>query len=340
MEHLALEIFDLDGKGGSKYAALQEDDSISITDTSEIFGSGDVWSYSFRLNVRANAHIVGTSGDIHGSRLHDQLHKRRARLWVEGVALYLGYLKLDDEAEVDGNGNIDVSFESGQKTFDQLIDGGKANQVPMINDVPIGMALWRKRWTKFRVKLEAYFTRDPNSGRLTTTYHGPVKNSAGSEIFTFEYDGEQDGNSVQEYPRMVYPKGTFKSTNGAKPDWSENLINTDTPYTEDENGVPSVPYCNVALCYQKYDYKSTDADGRVTTDYSAEPVAQRGYELMPADRVNSAPNFFVIYWIRALMHHLGIYVDENQMLDVEDLRRLFFVNTKCVYEEPKKLRTN
>ena len=101
MEHLALEIFDLDGKGGSQYAYLSEDTSITITDTSEVFASGDVWSHAFTLNVNANAKIFGTSGDIHGSRLHEQLNGRRARIWVDGLPLYLGYLKLDDEVDVD-----------------------------------------------------------------------------------------------------------------------------------------------------------------------------------------------------------------------------------------------
>ena len=69
MEHLSLEIFDRNGKG-SQYAYLTEDANITITDTSEIFASGDVWSLPFSLNVVANAKIFGTSGDLHGGRLH------------------------------------------------------------------------------------------------------------------------------------------------------------------------------------------------------------------------------------------------------------------------------
>jgi hypothetical protein len=38
------------------------------------------------------------------------------------------------------------------------------------------------------------------------------------------------------------------------------------------------------------------------------------------------------------MKHLGIYIEENQMMDVEDLRRLFFVNTRCDVKEPKYMR--
>ena len=72
MEHLSLEIFDRTGNG-SQYAYLADNCSITITDTSEIFASGDVWSLPFSLNVVANAKIFGTSGDAHGSRLMSSL---------------------------------------------------------------------------------------------------------------------------------------------------------------------------------------------------------------------------------------------------------------------------
>ena len=331
MGYIALEIFDREGTG-SQYAALSEDTSITITDTSEIFGSGDVWSHSFTLNAYANAHIVGTAGDIHGARLHEQLHKRKARLWVEGVPLFTGYLNLGDEAEVDADGNIDLTFESGHKTFEDMIEGAKANQVPMMGDVLIGMALWRNRWTRYKMKLEASLAWDSGS-----TWSGPVMHDGEEEWFYFGGDGEMEGSSVQEYPRMVFPKGSFTNmyTDAAV---NIDTLNTDSPYTEDENGTPTHPFCNVALCYQKYGYLKKDENGVTREDYSGDPEAQRGYEYMPANRVNSAPNFYVLYWIRALMKHLGIHIEENQMMDVEDLRRLFFVNTKCAYDEPKGLR--
>ena len=346
MEHLALEIFDLDGKGGSQYAYLSEDTSINITDTSEVFASGNVWSHAFTLNVNANPKIFGTSGDIHGSRLHEQLNGRRARIWVDGLPLYLGYLRLDDEVDVSEDGDVDVTFESGQKTFDELIRDGKANQVPMMDDVMIGMALWRKRWSCAMVELQARVVFKEYEGwnkkKYNYTATGYVTHDANPVIPGYETpwltyftsDGEQDNTSVQEYPRMVFPKGTFYNMATGKEE-TIDCLNTDTPYDDNH------PYCNIALCYQKYGYTiTTEENGvrRTHDDYSAEPTAQRGYEVMPANRVNSAPNFYVIYWLRALMKHLGIYIEENQMMDMEDLRRLFFVNTNCVYDEPKYLR--
>lgn len=342
MEHLSLEIFDLKGTG-SKYAALPDNASITITDTSEIFGSGDVWSYSFQLNVNANASIFGTSGEIHGSRLHEQINKRRARLWVEGIPLYLGYLKLDDEVDVDGDGNVDVTFESGQKTFDQKIEGGKANQVPMMSDVPIGVALWRNRtpYHSLQMKVLGQTVKGKSSDNRDKWYHGMrldswIHDKWGRTDIPIFLDGNL--TPLQQWPRMVYPKGVF-DTEQAQP-YTFDFLNTDLPYTEDDNGTPTNPYCNVALCYQKYGYKKKDDFGNETDDYSSEPEAEREYETMPANRVNSAPNFFVIYWLRCLMHYLGIHIDENQMLDIEDLRRLFLVNSKCAYKKVEWKQTD
>lgn len=333
MEHIALEIFDRRGTE-SQFAALSPNIRIRIRRSSRVFGKGEVWTHNFALNVYANAAIFGTAGELHGGRLHEQIDKRKARLWVEGMPLYMGYLKLDDEVDVDMDGNVDVRFESGKKTFEQLIEGGRANQVPMLGDVQIGMALWRKRWVKQGVFVEAQVTfGDGAQSKMI----GVKKD--GSDYFNVESEGENNGTSTQSYPRLVYPKGEFY--NQLTHTWEEptNFLNTDSPYTEDEDGTPTNPYCNVALCYQRYGYEKKQADGSYRPEYSSEPEAQRGYEYMPANRVNSAPNFFVLYWIRALMTHLGIHIEENQMMDVEDLRRLFFVNTNCAYELPEKMRT-
>ena len=211
MEHLSLEIFDIEGTE-SKYAYLDDNANITITETSEIFASGDVWSHSFNVNVFANAHIFGTSGDIHGSRLHEQINKRRARLWVEGLPMFYGYLKIGDEAEVDANGNIEVSLESGRKTFEQLIEGAKANQVPLMNDVKFGVAFWRKRWSWIGLKLEASvkFVNDKTSSSETLEHKTTIEIGDTDKYITpFHYDGEEETNSVQLYTSMVFPKGKF-----------------------------------------------------------------------------------------------------------------------------------
>lgn len=307
MEYLALEVFDLSGSG-SQFANLPDDSSITITDTSELFDSGNIWSHPFVLNVFANPHIFGTTGDLHGGRLHEQIDKRRARLWVMGLPLYYGYLRLGDEVDIEENGNVDVSFESGRKTFAQMTEGVKANQVPVTDDILIGMAVDRER------------TLERNDAVIRVT----------SPIIEERY--EEDGigydrckikgtieNFAQMYPKFVQPYGEWTEKDGARtlsiP--RNDTVNIDVPYDEGH------PYCNTRICYQRKVWRSNNG--------SLEKQAMREYKISEPGRINPAPNFFVLYWIKMLMKHLGIIVSENQMLGVEDLKRLFFVNTKCSY---------
>lgn len=335
MEHLALEIFDLTGTG-SRYAALSEDAVITITDTSEIFASGDVWSYSFTLNAAANAHIFGTAADLHGSRLHDRLDRRRARLWVEGLPLYLGYLRLDGEAEVDGDGNVDVRFESGQKTFEDMIEGISAQEVSVGSDVVIGVALNRKRVSRIN-GLTAAFTLDGLEAFAVKDQRlSPVREATYSYGQTWDMTrtthhnfGSLNGKTqyVQRWPKLVKSYGEVLDSSGRPV--TADYTNVQMPY----DGTDSHPFCNINICYPLKAYK----DG--------EEVAGRGYTTRLArgkettdggdnqTRFNNAPNFYLLYFIDRLFKDMGIYIEENQAMGVEDLRRVFMLNYGCFYEE-------
>lgn len=327
MEHLALEVFDLSTKEnpkptGSKYAVLEPDATITITDTSEIFADGDVWSYDFTLNVRTNAHLFGTAGDIHGSRLHEQINKRKARLWVKGTPLYLGYLKLDDEAEVDAEGNVDVTFESGQKTFEEMIEGTSAQEVS-VGDVVIGVALNRKRIIQtigsgfyFKIDgLEPYAAKD---NRLKDVYHGYFEKT--SETGKYEYTPY-----AQRWPKMVKSHGKVYDSTGTAID--SDYTNIQTPYDAGH------PFCNINICYPfKVNDHGEEKSGRGYTVRLAHgnPTTHGGDN---ETRYNNAPNFYLLYFIDRLFKDMNIHISENQALDVEDIRRVFMLNYGCHYEE-------
>lgn len=330
MEHLALEIFDLAGTG-SKFATLPGDTRIHIRRTSQIFGKGDVWTYSFQLNIPANVHIFGTSGEIHGSRLHEQINKRRARLWVEGLPLYYGFLRLADEVDVDADGNVDISFESGHKTFEDMMEGFNARDVPMLADHLLGVALWRRRPTKAKMKFRL-------TGDVYYTYTGAKSNiAAKGDVREAIIDTSSFDAHNARWPKYVVSHGEFLNslTNEVETIGGIGMygtsqpitLNTDAPYNDD--APLAHPYCNVWVAYQK----------RVFEGSADTPTVQRGYDVSSERRVNSAPSFFVMYWLRALLTHLGVHIEENQMNDVEDLRRLFMLNTLCAYEEPDEINT-
>lgn len=308
MEYIALEVFNLTG-GGSKFLNLPSDTSITIVETSELFDTGDIWSFNFKINIPANAHIFGTAGEIHGSRMHDQIDKRKARLWLMGLPVYLGYLKLDDEVDVDAVGNVDISFESGRKTFHEMIDGIKANQVPIPDDILIGMAVDRERTLARDAQIDVTKSVD--------VFGNPAK----TETFYVALSGDKD--MAQAFPKFVRPDGTLTRLSDENPEvvviTTADTINTDYAYDA------AHPYCNTRICYQKHIFKEINGE--------IEDEAQREPKISEPRRINPSPNFFFLYWLDCLLKHLSIHVTENQMLDIEDLRRLFFVNTKCSYTE-------
>lgn len=329
MEHLALEIFDLDGGTGSQYAWLPEDASITIIDTSEIFASGDVWSYSFKLNILANAHIFGTAGEIHGSRLHEQINRRRARLWVVGLPLFLGYLKLDDEVNVDENGDVDVTFESGQKTFEDMIEGTSARNVS-VGDVVIGVALNRKRLLKITHIEGTFKPKIYHEGTFGTGSNAHVVDR--NPILEFKGSMSDFSPYTHRWPKLVLSKGILDNLATGETGEQIDYTNVQESYS-DKN-----PFCNVNVSYQKK-HKNNPRDP------NSEDVTDRGYIVRLANgsntttggdnetRFNNAPNFYLLHWLKRLFMDLGIHIEENQMLDVEDLKRVFLANLGCFYKE-------
>lgn len=329
MEHLALEVFDLATKEnprptGSQYAVLEPDATITITDTSEIFADGDVWSYDFTLNVHANAHLFGTAGDIHGSRLHEQINKRKARLWVEGTPLYLGYLKLGDEAEVDAEGNVDISFESGQKTFEEMIEGTSAQEVS-VGDVVIGVALNRKRVTAHS-DIGMNFVMD---GLSAYAAKGLIPNEVVTDNQSFFIHTARDVTPfVQQWPKFVKSHGTVYDSSGNALTPTPDFTNIQSPYDAEH------PFCNINICYPlKANKNGEDVVGRGYTVRLARDVHETTDGGDNQTRYNNAPNFYLLYFIDRLFNDLKINIAENQALDVEDLRRVFMLNYGCFYEE-------
>lgn len=321
MEHLALEVFDLTGSG-SQFATLPPNTVIHIRRTSQIFGSGAVFSQEFTLNIPANAHLFGSAGDIHGSRLHEQMNKRKARIWAEGLPLYLGYLRLADEVDVDEDGNVGVTFESGQKTFEEMIEGTKAREVS-VGDVVIGVALNRKRVSVVNDTMRVKFTMD---GMKPYAVKDSRLKAAADHVYEYGY-GRLGGKTsfVQRWPKLVKSYGEVLDSTGTAV--TKDYTNIQTPYDADH------PFCNINICYPlKVNDKGEEKSARGYTVRLA-----RGQETTDGGdnqtRFNNAPNFYLLYFIDRLFKDMKIHVEENQAKNVEDLRRVFMLNYGCHYEE-------
>lgn len=99
---------------------------------------------------------------------------------------------------------------------------------------------------------------------------------------------------------------------------SYNSVNVSDPY-------PLKPFCNVRICTKRTD--SYDLETEVP------------YWVYDADRPWSGTCFYVAYFLDCLFSHLGITVNENHLLDVEDMKRLAFFTTKCEFRYGKEIES-
>lgn len=89
-------------------------------------------------------------------------------------------------------------------------------------------------------------------------------------------------------------------------------INVSDPY-------PLKPYCNTRICVKR------------TDDYDKEKESP--YIVLEADRPNSGMCFYVGYFLKCLFAHLGMVVKQSSFKNVEDMNRLAFFSTRCLYDK-------
>ncbi|MBR1800622.1 MAG: hypothetical protein IJ767_03900 [Bacteroidaceae bacterium] len=329
MEGLALQIEAKDSAGAKRWewVTLAEDTSISIEMSSPIFGTGATFSYPFTIPVEANRHILGNADQLHGARLHDLLHKCSARLYLLGIPFRKGIIRLDKEVKVTPGGDVEIEFTSERGEWDEMIDGMNARDVEIRNDILIGVALNRGSRIGLPYHVKTNLRVDVSKSNLGNNYYG--YNNAEIDLGNVMLD-QVEGNG-QKWPKYVLARGTFKDAIGDNDlDFGEkgtgardSVINVSEPFNPD---APELhPFCNIRLCYQRHILRKSNDE--------YEEIAARGYSISGAERANSAPNFFVLYWLYRLFKQLKIAVAGNALNNIEDMRRLFFVNTKCAYEE-------
>lgn len=90
----------------------------------------------------------------------------------------------------------------------------------------------------------------------------------------------------------------------------QSTINTSLPYNQKQ-------YCNVAVAVQ---------------DEEAEDEGKKEYLKFEADRPATGICFYVLYFLKCLFNKLGIAVAEDHLGEVEDMNRLAFFSTSCMYD--------
>ena len=114
MDGLALKI-------GEQWAKLAAGTSITITEKSPVFNDGNAFSIPFRLNAEMNRHLLGNATEVEGISFYEAIDRKPATLYVQGIPLFYGVIRLDSEEAAMEDGYIDVNLERGNLTFNDRI---------------------------------------------------------------------------------------------------------------------------------------------------------------------------------------------------------------------------
>lgn len=328
--------------------ALAAGQTLSIERNSPLWNKASTFSEELELNIAANRDIFGNADHPHGRSIFAALYKREYRLWAEGLLIMQGTVDIDKEMELDADGNVSVTLTSGRKTLEDKLEGVKCRDVRLEDEhIVIGYAnnvangavndpddpasqayvtatiryreAYGRLYTTKGVEKKPIFYDD--FGFLTTAYE-PDWSEMTVKLPVF--------NALQQL--IVKPqKSVFQSYDPSLTDelidkYMPPTVNTSEAYT----GMHGARFCNVPICWQYYEQEGEEWKKR------------RGYQNKykdgdagTADRADSAPCFFVLYFIDLLFHRLNIPITANALMGFRDIRALTFVHVNCFYKLEK-----
>lgn len=286
---------------GWQEVVLPPDASLHIEDVNPLLDidAGGAFSYPFTLPIEVNQHIFPTLTNHHGAKVYDLIYHKPFRLSGGGYPFLYGIIDIDNEVEIeeedDGTHSITVNLASNNQELSALLDGVKAQDIPLKSRIPVG--------TEFR-----YLDWD-----LHVRWYGWGKETPSSSPIKKDWD--YYSKSRMSIPAHIFSTNTYKGSQGnASIDGTGNDINS----TNVTDPYPAMPYCNARVAIQAREKQS---DGSYVT--------LREYEVFDADRANSGICFYVQYFLDCIFAYYGIAWDNSRLMTFDDFNRLAFFSTKC-----------
>lgn len=308
MDYIRLEILT---SSGWLPLSLPDDTSISMQETSPLWGNGDGGAFSipFTVDIDDNLPFFGNTAEGHGSSIVKLLYNAKFRLYCGNVFFKSGIVKLDDSVEVqyDDNGHrqVEISLESSRKEFDEILDGVKVRDLNIEQyNIQIGYCLPDE--LEFSGKYNHVVYSKPKWNSQAQKYEEKVTLAE-----TIDYK-----NSIS-LPKCCVTNYHDRMHGGR---YTKDFTNVQYPYNP--NNPAEHPFCNVRACYQKYVWDNDNKQWKT----------ERGTSIGETDRVNSAPCFYFGFVHDELFKQLNITITENPLNNMLDYRRLAFWHTNCMYK--------
>lgn len=281
---------------GGKPLVLPEDFSIAIEDSNPFFNEVEMFSYPVSIPIDGNRHLLGNMDDVRNTDKLISIENREMNIIIDGISYRHGICKTEEGQEIKDE--ISFSIQDASQSIDEIIDDMKCSDVPLNKKIKIGEGI--------------------GPVYVKGSYKATIVLFLGAVSVIDDSSFEFDNNNS---PFILNPLGfsfPFKQVDGKV---VESYINTDNPY-------PFAEYVNTKVCYKHH---ALDKDGKTSDDIEMDDNTGP-YYVLPADRPCSGISFYVLYFFKCLFEYLGFIYDEEDLLKVEDLKRLIFFTTKCEHD--------
>jgi len=325
---------------------LPEDFSIDYEDVNPLFNA-DAESGSLPANVPidGNRFLLKNIDDPSGDLRPMSVEHTPMQVLIDGIPYRSGEMVISDGQEITDN--FDFSINSYVRRLDDLIGDLECWDVPIKDRIQIGECLGDAVSTisvtgttriLYEETTQLVYIRDniPVSQRTTkwtetgiwTDYTLPpdytqnaMVDSQGTVPVVFPLIGTSVPVEFQEADSAHM--NTTKGEDG-RPVVAQSFINTNREY----NPLDSF-YCNARICYPNH---VLDLDGKTSDVIDTE----QPYYVLEAERPGSGICFYVLYFLDCLFHHLGLTYSNENLMTVEDMKRLVFFTTSCSFDTERK----
>lgn len=313
-EHLSIKI-------GKEYIVLSEDYNFDIELVNPYFNDAESFTYPIEAPIENNRHLLKNVDDIRSDIRLVDFANERVTIFVEGLPLFNGKVRVEDEQEIDEI--VSFSCVSTVRGLADLIGNLNCQDIPIKDKIQIGEMIGDVyAWFGYNFRLEV--KHSGKTGFLSWKSRRQYSKNISEEVFNkfqlqalgFSYPAVCREKDSITHEAMIYDEKPVEET---------SFINVSESY-------PHKKYCNARVCYTHY---KMDLDGKSSKSVSTADTYDP-YYVLEANRAQSGVCFYVMYFLDCLFHSLSLSFDQKDLMTVGDLMRLAFFTTHCKFDLERK----
>ena len=120
------------------WCVLPQDVSISIEEQNPLFSDSGSFSYPIELSISQNRELFKSIDSPQGRIRPQDLDGLPFELWFDGVMLLYGSTETDEDLDIDED-KCSINLVSGNGDFQSKIDGMQCTDVPLLDEIYLGV---------------------------------------------------------------------------------------------------------------------------------------------------------------------------------------------------------